>query len=91
MSLATLRAKTMEPTRDNMFASTVTIIPGHTTGVVYNRRHSTITKKIVGNIPENIGQNNKNNSCYGVRHWDSKVQMPCFQQHTYVYNFQFQS
>jgi hypothetical protein len=104
MSLAIWRAKTTEPTRGNLFASTVTIIPGHTTGAVYNRRDSTITKKVAGNIPETFVNAllNQNNSCYVVRHWDSKVRTPCFPKQkskyricvksssVHVYNFQFE-
>jgi hypothetical protein len=102
MSPATWRAKTTEPTRGNLFACTVTIIPGHTTDVVYNRRE--ITKKIVGNIPEKFVNAllNQNNSCYVVGHWYSKVRTPCFPKQKgkyricvksssiHVYNFHFQ-
>lgn len=71
ISLASWRAKTTEPTRANLFDR-------HNNNTARSWCWYQNAKEWQSLLPENVGKNNQNNSCYMVGHWYSKVWTSCF-------------
>ena len=79
ISLASWRARTTEPTRANLFDRHNNNTARSWCWYQFAKEWQTpLPRNFIKKIPENVGKNNQNNSCYMVGHWYSKVRTSCF-------------